>query len=140
MNSFLASVLIIGFFGVAVFGFFAMGHGDDHNSKCFAVVSSGADCAVFTSILEFIEFHLNALRKFSTAVFASAIELPLLLFVFAYAVFAFSSPQAVFHIVSRSANERMNRTARELSNRKFRHWLSLCEQSPGMCRTHARRL
>jgi len=139
MKSFFASVIIIGFLGVSIFGLFAMSHGDSHNSKCFAAVSSAADCSVFSSILEFIEFHLGAIKKFSTAVFAGATELPLLLFVFAYAVFAFSSPQAVFHIVSRREKMGSSRIAGELSGRKFRHWLSLLEESPGICQARARR-
>ncbi|OGN09413.1 MAG: hypothetical protein A3J46_01250 [Candidatus Yanofskybacteria bacterium RIFCSPHIGHO2_02_FULL_41_11] len=67
--------MILGFIGVAVFGFLAMGeHGPGHNfSGCIAALQGKADCSAFGGLVSFASFHLDAFKVFSSANFSAAI-------------------------------------------------------------------
>ena len=71
MKSALTTFLIISFLGVAVFGFVSMIFGNTHNGGCIASNRLGALCPL-NNIFNFVVFHLDAFKYFSTAVFAAA--------------------------------------------------------------------
>lgn len=66
-----AIITAVALVGVAVFGVFAMNHGDNHSHDgCLAVTAQGGVCPS-SGIFDFLSFHFNAFRSFSTAVFAA---------------------------------------------------------------------
>lgn len=79
-------LVIAGFVGITVFGFLAMGdHGTGHNlSGCIAALQ-GVGCPIFSGLVDFASFHLNAFKAFSSAnqnVAAAALTLLIGLFAF----------------------------------------------------------
>ncbi len=69
MKFWLGIVLTLSFTAIAVFGAFAMNHGNGH-SGCIASVANGAPCPE-SDPAGFTAFHLNSFKNFSTAIFAS---------------------------------------------------------------------
>ena len=67
MKSVFIRFLIISFLGVAVFGFVSMVFGDTHNGGCIASSRLGAFCPL-NSAFNFVVFHIDAFKYFSTAV------------------------------------------------------------------------
>jgi len=67
MKSVFITLLIISFLGVAVFGFVSMVFGDTHNGGCIASSRLGAFCPLH-SAFNFVVFHIDAFKYFSTAV------------------------------------------------------------------------
>ncbi len=62
--------LIMGFVGISVFGAFGMHTGmQNHNGGCIAATAQGADCPKQGNPLEYLTFHLDAFRDFSTVIF-----------------------------------------------------------------------
>src|SRR3989338_654112 len=74
MKNLFVVFMILGFIGVAVFGFLAMGeHGPGHNfSGCIAALQGKADCSAFGGLVSFASFHLDAFKVFSSANFSAA--------------------------------------------------------------------
>ncbi|HBT81437.1 hypothetical protein A2757_02525 [Candidatus Giovannonibacteria bacterium RIFCSPHIGHO2_01_FULL_48_47] len=66
MRSIFASWLILSFVAVAVFGFAAMNHGNGQDHGCLAAAAQRIDCPYGVNTLNFISFHLDALKSFST--------------------------------------------------------------------------
>ena len=71
MNSWLSILLIIGFLGIAIFGFMGMGTDGHGHMDCIATAVQGKICPETFGVAGFINFHFNAARFFSTAVFGS---------------------------------------------------------------------
>ena len=69
MRNLFITFVALGFIGVAVFGFMAMGnHGSGHDfGGCIAALREGTDCSVFKGLIGFASFHLNAFKVFSSA-------------------------------------------------------------------------
>lgn len=94
-------LIIIGFIGIAVFGFFGMGeHGPEHNfGGCIAALRGEADCSVFKGLLDFASFHLGAFKTFSSANLSIAAAIMALLAGFAllFAWFRKNAPESDFY-------------------------------------------
>ncbi|MDO8743306.1 MAG: hypothetical protein Q7J30_02000 [Candidatus Azambacteria bacterium] len=69
MKSAFITLLIISFIGVAVFGFVSMIFGDTHNGGCIVSNRLGAFCPL-NSAFNFVVFHIDAFKYFSTAIFS----------------------------------------------------------------------
>ncbi|KKU15255.1 MAG: hypothetical protein UX23_C0003G0027 [Parcubacteria group bacterium GW2011_GWB1_45_9] len=124
----LAVSLILMVAGIAIFGSFAMNHGDGHGGCIASSFAFGANCLKLDAI-SFIAFHLLALKSFSNAILISAFLLAFLLAVFVSAA---------------GANQILNIRAASLSLRQFfslsdsflsqklrlSRWLSFHENSP----------
>lgn len=67
MKSAFTTFLIISFIGVAIFGFLSMIFGDAHGYGCIASNRLGAFCPL-NSVFDFVVFHIDAFKYFSTAV------------------------------------------------------------------------
>ena len=77
----LTSLFIISFFGLAVFGFAGMGMADEHgHTDCVATAVQGAVCTEALGTVGSINFHTNAAKFFSTAVFGASASAILLAF------------------------------------------------------------
>src|SRR3989338_1533603 len=73
MNSRLSILLIVGFLGIAIFGFMGMDTSGHGHMDCIATAIQGKVCPETLSVIGFINFHFNAARFFSTAVFGSLV-------------------------------------------------------------------
>lgn len=81
MKSAFTILLILSFVGIAVFGVFAMNHGDNYgHNGCLAKTAQKIDCPKATGAISFLNFHLDAFKKFSTATLADNFANALLLF------------------------------------------------------------
>lgn len=69
-----SSLLIVSFFGLAVFSLAGMAMADDYgHADCIATAVQGNVCPEVLGTLGFINFHVSAARVFSTAVFGISI-------------------------------------------------------------------
>jgi hypothetical protein len=67
---YLGIFLIIGFIGLAVFGFFGMHSGmQDHDGDCAVATVQGGDCPKQSNLFNYLTFHLEVFRSFSIAIF-----------------------------------------------------------------------
>lgn len=73
MRSLISLLLIIGFLGIAIFGFMGMGIDGHGHMDCIATAVQGKICPEAFGAVGFINFHFNAARFFSTAVFGSLV-------------------------------------------------------------------
>lgn len=88
--------LIVGFSAMTILGFWSMGH--EGHGACLASLAQGSLCPEAGSAFAFLNFHANAFKTFSSAVFESlslaSISIALLLLVVAmgFLTNSFSSP------------------------------------------------
>ena len=133
MKSLLASIAFASFIGIAVFGIFSM-HMDmqNHDGGCIAATAQGTDCPRQLNPLEYLAFHLDAFRNFSTATFSSVTALLsiLSLFVIGIAVTAslenLALPKLKYSWLERSAS------FSPPYQHKLLRWLALHENSPAI--------
>lgn len=121
MRKLLALLTIVGFFGIAVFGVFAMNQG--HNETgCIAASAHGAACPNEENTFSFIAFHLNAFKNFSTATFVG---------IFLVLIAALLSTTGRLEIAPRySVSKRPLNLGVLLLKQRLTYWLSLHENSP----------
>lgn len=130
-------LLVFSFVGVAVFGFAMMGNGSGHHSGCLAALAQRTSCPLTNNLFSYINFHLNAFRSFSAAVFG-----PLSLLNAVAIILVLVSAAALVAILGRRAAARpfiyyfRGRQFLEkppfLSERKFARWHALHENSPAL--------
>jgi len=82
------TILLASFIAVIMFSFVGMHAGaQDHNGGCVFASSQGIDCPRQFNFLDYISFHFNSLRNFSTvATSDSLLSLLLMSFLFAAAI------------------------------------------------------
>ena len=140
MRFVLTVTLLIGFIGITGFGFIEMDHGGNHgmiNNGCIAATVKGVGCPNGTGALDFLSFHLDAFRSFSSAVFGHNI-VSLLLFLTALALLAFfdTAGSSSFRILELSALSRSRRFLEFFSPpqiaQNLTRWLALHENSPAV--------
>lgn len=69
MKSLATFLILFSFVGIAVFGFAAMGHGENHSrSGCIAAAEQNTDCAN-DNLASFLAVHFNAFQNISSATF-----------------------------------------------------------------------
>ena len=134
MKSLLTIVLLIGFVGVAVFGFAGVSHGasDAHDSGCIMALAQGADCPTEERAADFLAFHLGTFKSFSTAIFGEP-ALASLLTLILLAAFIAAAALASDATPSRSVAHFRHRWREFLcavKQRRLLFWLSLREHSP----------
>ena len=139
MKSTLAALLLLSFTIIAVFGVFAMNHGAGNghgDGGCIASMVKGVDCPKDAGSLQFLTFHLDAFRSFSTASFGSDFASAFLLLV----VFLLTMGAGIIAGVKQapmaptpSHIRRQFLESHSFSSQlKLTHWLSLHENSPSV--------
>lgn len=133
MKSAFITLLIISFVGVAVFGFVSMIFGDTHNGGCIASNRLGAFCPL-NNAFNFIVFHIDAFKYFSTAIFVFSLTSLLV----ALSFIAFSvlprplnneEDEDIFSAMQTRVLPRMTRIGKKID---FNNWLSLHINSPAL--------
>lgn len=131
MKSAFVTLLIISFVGVAVFGFVSMIFGDTHNGGCIASNRLGAFCPL-NSTFDFVVFHIDAFKYFSTAIFI--FSLTLLLTALAFIAFSVlprplnnEEDEDIFSAMQTCVLPRITRIIQKID---FNNWLSLHINSP----------
>ncbi|MBI4119271.1 MAG: hypothetical protein HY456_00300 [Parcubacteria group bacterium] len=129
MKAALIIFLITGFIAIAVFGVFAMGHGNEHSHNgCIAATAQGTDCPKEEGAFSFIAFHLEAFRSFSTATFGNNLASVLLLLIVSVLNVAVALPAfATDHRRGQFLESYSPPFQRELTR-----WLALHENSPAV--------
>jgi hypothetical protein len=121
--------LIAGFFAVAMLGVLAMNPAGGHGFACFASMAEGRPCVGDEDVFGSLNFHLNAFKDFSTAIFGGSIFAFLLLFL--------ALSLTLIFITGLTTNLAISHQAQQLSKqhsfppqRKIARWLSFHENSP----------
>ncbi|MDO8676695.1 MAG: hypothetical protein Q7K16_03555 [Candidatus Azambacteria bacterium] len=127
MKSAFIILLIVGFLGVAVFGFLSMIYSEMHDGGCIASNSLSALCPL-NDVFIFVVYHLGAFKYFSTAVFA--VTLLSLLF------------GAIFSILPRPLDKdeeddyvfsiQIGKFPKFIKSKEVARWLSLHINSPAL--------
>lgn len=130
-----APAVILGFIflSIAVFGVFAMNHGEEYgHAGCIGALARGMACPTETNgPLAFIEFHLSAFKSFSTASLGSLLAFAVLLLFLSLALTAvFNERRGEKPIEAAREQGRGADPPSYLATRYFIHWLSLHENSP----------
>lgn len=128
----LFTILLIGsFIGMAVFGFVGMHHGmQAHAGDCAAATAQGMDCPKQATLADYLAFHFDAFRKFSTATFgdiaASLLTLSLLVIAVAFgaSLGKLAPPKFAYYRLERPDSFGPS------SQYRFISWLALHENSP----------
>lgn len=125
---YVSAIFLISFIAIAVFGFMAADY-SDHNRCIVAIAQGGALC--HDSALDFVVFHLGALKSFSLAIFNFAF-LAIAIAFLALSIFS------AFHknltdisnrlIGNFSLFQKIRELLSSVEKIKFSHWLSLCEK------------
>ncbi len=113
----LAISLSIIFLSLAILGSFGAHEALSHSVTCVGSLAQQADCPGTLSGFEFVSFHLNGLRSFSTGLSVAAL---LTILVFGFAVFAGELP-GIELLLNRSIAYSEFRATPNLS--KFRRFL-----------------
>ena len=130
----ITTLLVVSFVGVAVFGFFGMGHSEQsHEGGCIAASTQGADCPPNSDPIDSAAFHLNAFKTFSAATFekstlASLLTLLLLVMVAVLGLLSgnLSTPKLNLAYLRFQRPEYFNLPPKH----KLTRWLRLNENSP----------
>ncbi len=134
MKKSLSIIILAIFVSFAVFGAFTMIGMTDHNDNCWAKSANGLICPEGMKPIDEINFHSNALAKFSVAIFQNM----LLLSLFATMLFVInrSSMKDLFATLGLPAfNFRFINDNSKLNRSKFTRWLSILENSPSNINT-----
>ncbi len=125
--------LLVGFVGIAVFGFLGM-HVDmesHENAGCIASMSQSAECPA-TTPADSSAFHVNAFKGFSLATFDHTFMTGLLL-AFAFSFVTIASWLATYFLWSIPSvfdRDRPRTILTSLQKIVLTHWLALHENSP----------
>ncbi len=126
-------LIVVSFVAISVFGFIGVEFMTSHHEACIVSTVHGGMCPEASAPLDYINFHMNALKSFSTAVFGYSSALGALLLVSILAL------AAAFKLVApgfADTNLAIARFGAELAKpsspltRRLLRWLSLCENSP----------
>jgi|SRR3989344_2557373 len=124
--------LLISLFSVSVLGIFAMGHTGGHADGCLGVTAQRVVCLDASGVFDFISFHFNIFKSFSTAIFIKSFT-TILLFVLFFAAVRLGLSGNSFALspaYSNSYSKRFRESFIPPSEKKFSHWLALHENSP----------
>ena len=139
MKSAITTILIFGLAITAFFGVFSIGCDgggctDDAHSWCFAAQAEAAPCPSNANSGSFLNFHLGALKIFSSAVFGEYIRaafMAALAFVFIIASAAYEIAVGGYMTPAMAYSRRSDSVPRFFSSaRKFYRWLARHENSP----------
>ncbi|MBI2514836.1 hypothetical protein HYV91_01440 [Candidatus Wolfebacteria bacterium] len=132
MKPSISLIIALIFILLAVFGFSAMSHSEEHGHiGCLAATASNADCPAKSDAFDFFSFHLGALKFFSTAVFSkNLIAAFFLIFAAAILQLIFSKPSETQKNTPDAHPSQFLKSAVPLRHRQNFSWLSLLESSP----------
>jgi len=127
MKSSLSILILSTLVFIAIFGAFSIGNMDEHGQGCWATTINGAVCPESMSPMASINFHSDALAKFSLAIFQDTLLLLLLLTIIFVVLRTtlFKVPSII-----QNANFFHRNKNLKLNQNKFVRWLSLLENSP----------
>ena len=131
MKSPLAALLIGILVGISMLGFVGMIHGvQAHDGGCIAAMTQGMNCPIESNLADYLAFHFDALKKFSTAIFSGIAASLLILSLLVIAV-AFGIPPRNL-VLPQFAYYRLRRTdpLAPPSRYELIRWLALHENSP----------
>lgn len=133
MKSFLTCFIILGFASVAILSIFTMGYGENGHRGCLAAAANGGNCPEETGFLSFLNFHFNAFKSFSTAIFGDS-SFSLAFFFAALLILISNRLIADFPLVEPEADYRQSRIPESIFTlkRDFAGWLALHENSPAV--------
>lgn len=131
----ITTFLIFCLIGIAIFGVFTMNHSSGHSHNgCVAATSQGVDCSKETDALSFINFHLDAFRSFSTAIFgdnlANALFLLIVLMLPITDGVIVNIRQTQPTLTTNYQRRRFLESYPFQFQRELTHWLALHENSP----------
>lgn len=104
MKSLFTTIVLAIFIGIAMFGIFGIHIGmKNHRGGCITATAQGTDCPKQSNLVDYLAFHIDAFKNFSTATFsdtaASLLILSLLVFVIAFGAWLedMAPPQFSYH-------------------------------------------
>lgn len=123
--------VLLGFIGMAGFGFLAMSpQGDMHG--CIAALTRGVQCPAESDSFSSLTFHAGVIKSFSTATVSAGLFAMFLLL--AILVLAFSNKRgeniALPFLASLSRYKQETRVLASPLGQRILHWFSLHENSP----------
>lgn len=131
MKYLLIMALVISFPGIAFLGFADMHHHNEmqnHTAVCLFAASEGVNCPGQSNLLEFLNFHLGALKDYSTSAAASGV---LLLIISLLTLLASALIKSIPPNLTPASRQSGKTGAFFIPERfKFISWLSLLENSP----------
>ena len=132
MRQVISIFLIIGLTVVTLFGIWFMHPMGNHAFSCLASLVEGKQCLSDNDNFDFLIFHLNTLKKLSTAVFNGIIFLAFLSLV-ALALFLNQKLGKLINQIAFTPKYWVKRFSGHLFSSfqpKFIHWLAIRENSP----------
>lgn len=131
MKYLLTIILLLCFVSIAVFSIFSMHAGmQDHGGGCIAAIIQGTGCPNQGSLADYLAFHLNAFKNFSTAPFMNSASSLLILFLLVIGIASgalrgnLAPPKFTYYQIRRSDS------FSPPSQRGLLCWLALHENSP----------
>lgn len=123
--------IIFSFVGIAVFGFTAMNHENNHGYGCIATTAQGINCSNESGIMNLASFHSGVFKGFSTALLGQSTAVLLnMLFLLAIGI-GISSVRARALIPAQlRAYEKLSPSLFFTFATELTHWLALHENSP----------
>ena len=125
----LTTALILSFFGLAVLGFANMRMAIGHNNmeNCIATAVQGTVCPEAPGTVGFINFHANAARFFSTAVFGASVSAIVAFFMRAFGT-SFLNHLRVLPLLAKYRLPQFLLSPAALPKDALNSWLSLHEK------------
>jgi len=127
MTKFAATLIILIFAGISIFGFAVMSHGT--HVLCPAEQIQGRECSAGMDPLAVLIFHVGALKAFSSGIPAASI-LTLLVFAVAFLILVAILTSASVKFLARPFYLAKTNFLCVLTAKQFIHWLQLRENSP----------
>ena len=130
MKTAISFFIILSFAGVAIFGFMAM---NSHSTGCIAETASGRGMPCPShDAAGFLEFHLNAFKAFSLAIFEKSVINVLDVLIVLFVGVAFITRRKFVPVFERTFYAFRKRIREQISfyKEQFIHWLCLFELSP----------
>ena len=129
---YLATILLIGFIGIATLGILGMHTGvQDHSQDCIAAIAKGIDCPEQITTLEYLTFHLETYKNLIlTTLNEGLTSLVLLTFIsllYIYLAFLYPNKSQRLGYYGPVRSFSYNR-----GTQKFTDWLALHNNSPSL--------
>ena len=132
MKKGVTAVLLLGFIGVAVFGFVAMMHEDGHgHDGCVAATAQATACPMNFSPLS-IPFHMDTFKAFSTAIPSAGLFAILALLAIFINALAANAARGIFVSSYATGYDHLLSAEASSSIRALHQWLARLENSPSL--------
>ncbi len=128
MKTGLSILILFAIVSIAIFGAFSMA-GMEHGQNCWASVAKGVACPESMSPLAAVNFHFDALGKFSLAVFGNTLLLVFLLAISFLIIARVFIPKEIPFFLRSRFDFNFTEAFSKLNRRNFSRWLSILENS-----------